>query len=53
VGDDWPFDGTIGQGRDATNYDWARVKLDYRVMVDLVAKLPNLEYWDCRIGGDE
>lgn len=29
------------------------VKLDYRVMVDLVAKLPKLEYWDCRIDGDE
>jgi hypothetical protein len=53
VGDAWPFDGTIGQGRDATNYDWARVELDYRVMVDLVTKLPNLEYRGCRIGGDE
>jgi hypothetical protein len=29
------------------------VKLDYRVMVDLVVKLPNLEYWGCRMGGDE
>jgi hypothetical protein len=53
VGDAWPFDGTIGQGRDATNYDWARVELDYRVMIDLVTKLPNLEYRGCRIGGDE
>lgn len=27
--------------------------MDYRVMVDLVAELPNLEYWGRRTGGDE
>jgi hypothetical protein len=53
VGDDWPWDGSTGSGTDAADYNWARVKLDYRAMVDLVAKLPNLEYWGCRIGGDE
>jgi hypothetical protein len=36
-----------------TGYVLEPVKLDYGVMVDLLAKLPNLEYWGCRIGGDE
>jgi hypothetical protein len=35
------------------DYNTAEVKLDYRVMVDLVVKLPNLEYWGCRMGGGE
>jgi hypothetical protein len=39
--------------RDPAGNDWVGVKLDYRVMVDLVAKLPNLEYWGCRMGGNE
>ncbi|OAK99321.1 hypothetical protein IQ06DRAFT_251339 [Phaeosphaeriaceae sp. SRC1lsM3a] len=30
-----------------------RVKVDYRFMVDLVSCFPNLEYWGCRMGGDE
>jgi hypothetical protein len=34
-------------------FKWRQVKLDYRMMVDLVVKLPNIEYWGCRIGGDE
>ncbi|KAF2130886.1 hypothetical protein P153DRAFT_287537 [Dothidotthia symphoricarpi CBS 119687] len=51
VGDDW--DGSFGRRADDADYNWARVKPDYRVMVDLVVKLPNLEYWGCRIGGDE
>jgi hypothetical protein len=38
---------------DDVKYRLAEVKLDYRVMVDLVSNLPNLEYWGCRIGGDE
>lgn len=42
-----PFD------TDQANYRLADVKLDYRVMVDLIVKLPNIEYWGCRIGGDE
>lgn len=29
------------------------VKLDYRFVVDLVSCFPTLEYWGCRIGGDE
>lgn len=51
VGDDW--NGSFCRRADDAEWKWARVKLDYRVMVDLVAKLPNLEYWGCRIGGDE
>ena len=38
---------------DDVKYRLAEAKLDYRVMVDLFAKLPNLEYWGCSIGGDE
>ena len=41
---------------DETNdadYSLEPVKLDYRVMVDLVVNFPNLEYWGCQIGGDE
>ncbi|PVH90435.1 hypothetical protein DM02DRAFT_22313 [Periconia macrospinosa] len=40
------------EARDA-DYRLATVKLDYRVMVDLAVKFPNLEYLGCRIGGDE
>lgn len=42
VGDDWG-----GSFRKALNQEdcrLARLQLDYRVMIDLVAKLPNLEY---------
>ena len=45
--------GTFVNRAEDANCDWALVKLDYRVMVDLVVKFPNLEYWGCRIGGDE
>jgi hypothetical protein len=51
VGDEW--DGLLSKGTDGENCNWAAVKLDYRVMVDLVVKLPNLKYWGCRIGGSE
>ncbi|KAF2627797.1 hypothetical protein BU25DRAFT_431133 [Macroventuria anomochaeta] len=51
VGDGW--NGSLGRRADDADYNWARVKLDYRVVVDLVVKLPYLEYWGCRIGGDE
>jgi hypothetical protein len=34
-------------------YTGAAVKLDYRVIVDLAAKCPNLEYLGCCIGSDE
>jgi hypothetical protein len=51
VGDDWG--GLFIRRTDDADYQWAGVKLDYRVMVDLVARLPNVEYWGCRIGGDE
>lgn len=34
-------------------YTWAAVKLDYRVIVDLATKCPNLEYLGCCIGSDE
>ncbi|OAG13768.1 hypothetical protein CC77DRAFT_1036077 [Alternaria alternata] len=51
VGDDW--DGSFGGRAEFTGYNSGRVKLDYRVMVDLVVKLPNLEYWGCRTGGNE
>lgn len=45
----------IGVGRlaEVVDYNRAHVKLDYRVMVDVVVKLPNLECWGCRIGGNE
>ena len=51
VGDEWG--GTCRSVAGDTDYEWAPVKLDYRVMVDLAVKLPNLEYWGCRMGGDE
>ncbi|KAH6616894.1 hypothetical protein C7974DRAFT_402614 [Boeremia exigua] len=49
VGDDWGGSSSV----DDADHDQAHVKLDCRAMVDLVVKLPNLEYWGCRIGGDE
>jgi hypothetical protein len=51
VGDLWAS--RSGRLRGDAGHDWAPVKLDYRVMVDLVVKLPNLEYWGCRMGGGE
>jgi hypothetical protein len=39
--------------KEVENYNRIAVKLDYRVMVDLLVKLPNVEFWGCRIGGDE
>lgn len=36
-----------------SDYGLAVFKLDLRVMVDLAVKFPNLEYWGCRLGGDE
>jgi hypothetical protein len=33
-------------------YGGRSVKLDYRVMVDLVTRLPNIEFWGCRFLGD-
>jgi hypothetical protein len=50
----------IGDGRNGmhmrardSGFKLKLAKLDYRVMVDLVTKLPNLEYWGCRFAGDE
>ncbi|KAF2180483.1 hypothetical protein K469DRAFT_672349 [Zopfia rhizophila CBS 207.26] len=34
-------------------YDLAPSKLDLRVLVDLITRLPNLEYCGCQMGGDE
>lgn len=51
IGDDW--DGSLGKCPDDADYSWARVKMDHRVMVDIAVKMPNLENWGCRIGGDE
>ncbi|CAG5158437.1 uncharacterized protein ALTATR162_LOCUS5079 [Alternaria atra] len=47
VGGEW-YRESSGQ-----DFNWGHVKMDYRVMVDLVVKLPNLDYWGCQIGGDE
>jgi hypothetical protein len=51
VGGDWG--GSFSKRADDAQYDRVEVKLDYRAMVDLVVKLPNLEYWGCRTGGSE
>jgi hypothetical protein len=47
VGGEW-YRESSGQ-----DFNWGHVKMDYRVMVDLVVKLPNLDYCGCQIGGDE
>ena len=44
---------TFGRRAEDPVCNRAPVQLDYRVMVDLVVKLPNLDYWGCRIGGGE
>jgi hypothetical protein len=51
VGHAW--EGSFCRTTDDADYRFAGLKMDYRVMVDLVSKLPNLEYWGCRMGGDE
>lgn len=47
------WDGSVHVRAGDPNFKLKLVKLDYRVMVDLVTKLPNLEYWGCRFAGDE
>jgi hypothetical protein len=42
--------GGIGTNvEDGKNYGGAPVKLDLRVMIDLVTRLPNLEFWGCKM----
>ena len=51
IGHGW--EGSVSRTADDADYRLAEAKLDYRVMVDLVSKFPNVEYWGCRIGGNE
>lgn len=51
IGDGW--NGRMHMRAGDLGFKQKTVKLDYRVMVDLVTKLPNLEYWGCRFGGEE
>jgi hypothetical protein len=51
VGHAW--EGSFRRTTDDADYRFVELKMDYRVMVDLLSKLPNLDYWGCRMGGDE
>lgn len=48
------YHGSIGwPSTNSANHVLQAVHVDYRMLVDIVCKFPNLEFWGCRLGGEE